>query len=115
VDTGMLSNEGQSNLDKIKNISDQLWKIDQALFRVEYNTAPFDLFDVFFTLFDDYNIKIEYDRSIITIFVMIDNNYINFSELSKKDLITGFDSSEQSSIEYNFDILNKYCRVMREQ
>ena len=108
----MLSDEGKRGLGQVEDLIALVWGDGVQIEHKEILSAPFDLFELRAIIHDKYEVLISYDRSIVGVNIKIDGTYINLRNLTKRDLIKGFDSSTKEGMLYNFRVLEETLKLL---
>ena len=108
----MLSKFGTTNLEILKDILQKKWAKKALITDIKVMNRPFDMFEMYVTINNRYNIKISYDRSIVDISVQINGEYIWLTDLTDQDVVEGFESCQPENLLYNFKILDGVLQAM---
>ena len=109
----MLSENGTNKMVLLKEVINQKWGYESRIIHEKIFNAPFDMFKICVKLYNNFEVLIEYDRSIIAISIKIDESFINLRKLTKLETIKGFKSSDENSILHNFEVLDITLQEIR--
>ena len=104
----MLSRRGNDNLQMMKEWMNQYWHSNVEMGELEILNAPFDMFNLYLTVYGDREVRITYDRSLVNLEVKQGNAYEDIRRFLKAGFIDGFASSEKVPFLHNLKILDTY-------
>ena len=106
----MLSNEGINKLNAIEEIAKKIWDEKLQIKDVKILNYPFDAFEIKMVIYEKFDIKIEYDRSIVAINLKQQGTYENIRKIVKEEFVRGFESSKRENIEHNLRVLDNVLK-----
>ena len=107
----MLSKFGTNNLELIKRVINAVWNGAAEILDVKILNRPFDMFEIYLSIYQQFQVILYYDRSILDIAIdEPDGNDTWLSDLTKEEVIEGFESMEPQNILHNFQVLDRYLR-----
>lgn len=110
----MLNNDDvRNNIDDLVDLIKQFWKYSVSNIHVANVTdIPYDMFTLTMTLYDKYDITMDYDRSTISIKVNVNSQYTVLSKLTDEKVYKGFESCDPDNLQHNFKVLDMVLRAM---
>lgn len=111
----MLDNEGKQNIKSIKNAAQIVWGEQCKIEDIQVHNAPFCMFELKIKLYDSFDILLIYDRSLLSINLKVEDNYINIRKLTNKQIRGGFDSCKLENLLYNFRILDEILTTNKQK
>ena len=106
----MLDREAIEHIQLIKDTANFVWGTQCRFGEVQVMEAPFSMFLLPLCLYDQFNIKLNYDRSILDISVQKDDSYVWLTNLTKLPIIEGFESLKPANLLHNFRVLDQFIR-----
>ena len=103
------------NIDKIIKLIKDKWKdnVSKVQFQIA-NTSRANIFKIEMVMYGDYNVRIEYENSMMEILILYKGNFITLDELTNEKVYIGFDSCEPENLQHNFEVLDRtLCKMMK--
>jgi hypothetical protein len=108
----MLDSEGERNIERIKTTATEIWGNMCFFGEIEVIPVPFCEFKWHMNIYNHFDVLLTYDRSILGIYVKIHEEYQSLRNLSTQEIIRGFKSCKQESLEHNFKALDDILKSM---
>lgn len=108
----MLDDEGRENIGKIKEVAIQIWGDMCQFGNVKILEAPFCTFELHMLIYNQFNIVLTYDRSILGININESGEYKNIRKFTNKEIKRGFESCEPENLSHNFKVLDEILKSM---
>jgi len=108
----MLSNEGQNNLQLLRNLAINYWGDNLQIIGIDiHEKAPFDIFEINILIYGKFHVLLEYEIGTFGISVKVDNGLVILSKFTEKEIVRGFDSLVPKNIEHNFKVLDEELKL----
>jgi len=106
----MLDREAIEHIQLIKDMANFVWGTQCRFGEVQVMEAPFSMFLLPLCLYDQFNIKLNYDRSTLSIDVPTQDGYKVLSRAAKEKVFRGFDGLVPANLLHNFKVLDQFIR-----
>ena len=112
-DFGMLDREAYSDMETIKAAAHKAWGRDCSFGEFKELNSPYPEFEWFMMLYDRFNIKLVYDRSILYMEVPTKDGYRELSRITEENVFWGFEGmAPPENLLHNFRVLDRIVREM---
>lgn len=74
--------------------------------------SPYNMFTLQMQLYKVYTVNMEYDRSTLSIKILIDGNFLTLSRVAEEPIFKGFESYRPEKLMHNFEVLDKTLCTM---
>ena len=106
----MLNREAIENIQLIKDTANFVWGKQCGFGEVQVIEAPFSMFLLPLCLYGQFNIKLNYDRSTLSIDVPTQDGYKVLSRAANEKVFRGFDGLVPANLLHNFRVLDRVIR-----
>jgi hypothetical protein len=111
---GLLNNEAHKNIEIIKVTAQSVWGENCILSDFKEDESLYPEFEWVLRLYDQFDVKLNYDRSTLSIGVPTKEGYMVLSRVAEEPVFRGFDGMKPENLLHNFQVLDRLlnkCRV----
>ena len=109
----MLNNDAYQNIELIKSTAQNIWGKNCILGEIKELKSPYPEFEWSLQLYGQFNIKLIYDRSTLSIGVPTEQGYMALSRVTDESVFRGFDGMKPENLLHNFQVLDRLiCKKM---
>lgn len=109
----MLNNDAYQNIELIMASAQEVWGGDAELGEIKVLDVPVPMFELVMRLYGQFGVKLEYDRSTLSIGVPTEEGYVALSRVAGEHVFRGFDGMKPENLLYNFGVLDRLIQKQR--
>lgn len=102
--------EAVENIESIRNAAQQVWGKNVRFSDIQGKDSPYSEFEWHILLYNRFDIKMEYDRSMLEITVNTAQGYILLDKLTNEKIFLWFESCKPQNLLHNFQVLDRVVR-----
>ena len=103
----MLNTDAYKNIELIKATAQNIWGKNCIFGELKELKSPFPEFEWSLQLYDQFNVKLNYDRSTLNIGVPTEEGYMALSRVTDESVFRGFDGMKPENLLHNFRVLDR--------
>ena len=105
--------EAVENIDLIKKTALQVWGENIEFGEIKGSNSPYPEFEWQIYLYSKFSIKLDYDRSTLSIGVPTKDGYVVLSSLANELVFGGFDGMKPENLLHNFQVLDRLIQTQK--
>ena len=102
--------EEQKNIEMIRITAIQVWGNKVEFGEIKVLNSPYPEFEWSMWLYNQFNIKLSYDRSTLSIGIPTEEGYVVLSRLTEESVFWGFDGMKSENLLHNFQVLDRLLK-----
>lgn len=105
--------EAVENIDLIKKTALLVWGENIEFGEIKGSNSPYPEFEWQIYLYSKFIIKLDYDRSTLSIGVPTKEVYVVLSSLTNESVFGGFDGMKPENLLHNFQVLDRLIQTQK--
>ena len=103
--------EDKRNIEVIKATAHVVFGKNYVLGEIKISDRPFTEFEWPMRIYDQFDVMLNYDRSILGINLNVDGQFLGLSRLTSKPVFRGFDAVKSENLLHNFKVLDEELKL----